>query len=84
LPPQGTWFEGPLLELARDVLHDESFESNPLWEPRWWRQVLERVGKGEPHLAWSLWQPLITELWRRHFVARLSERRGVAVLAENK
>jgi asparagine synthase (glutamine-hydrolysing) len=70
-PPQENWFQGRLLELSADLLSSRSFRESPYWESAWWDRVMNRILKGEGHLGWSLWQPLMSELWKRDFVLRL-------------
>jgi asparagine synthase (glutamine-hydrolysing) len=69
-PPQETWFQGPLLSMAEDLLHSRSFLESPYWDPPWWHRLLERLKSGESQLGWTLWQPFIGEAWKRHFLHR--------------
>jgi asparagine synthase (glutamine-hydrolysing) len=71
LPPQDRWFKGPLFDRAKEIIHDPHFANSPIWEAGWWRRSLDRVRKGNTHLAWVLWQPLMMESWERHFVQRI-------------
>jgi asparagine synthase (glutamine-hydrolysing) len=70
-PPQQSWFHGPLLAIAEDLLHSKSFLENPYWDPPWWHKALARLKAGEAALGWVLWQPFIAEAWKRDFVARV-------------
>lgn len=70
-PPQETWFQGPLLAMAEDLLHSRSFCESDYWDAPWWHRVLERLKKGETQLGWTLWQPFIGEAWKREFVGRV-------------
>ncbi|MCF8002803.1 MAG: asparagine synthase (glutamine-hydrolyzing) [Chromatiaceae bacterium] len=67
-PPQQTWFQGPLLAMAEDLLHSRSFCESEYWDAPWWHRVLERLKKGETQLGWVLWQPFIGEAWKQHFI----------------
>lgn len=69
-PPQENWFKGELLAYARDTVNDPAFAARGLWDAAWWQTAVERLEKGESHLAWSLWMPMIVEAWFRHFVDR--------------
>jgi asparagine synthase (glutamine-hydrolysing) len=69
-PPQESWFQGPLLALAEDLLHSRSFCESAYWDAPWWHRVLERLKRGETQLGWALWQPFIGEAWKRDFVGR--------------
>ncbi|RUQ38286.1 MAG: asparagine synthase (glutamine-hydrolyzing) [Candidatus Competibacteraceae bacterium] len=69
-PPQETWFQGPLLAMAEDLLHSRSFLESAYWDAPWWHRVLERMKKGETQLGWGLWGPFIGEAWKREFVGR--------------
>jgi asparagine synthase (glutamine-hydrolysing) len=70
LPPQDQWFAGGLLAEAEAMVEDSGFKASGLWNVGWWRSVVRRLRRGEHHLAWPLWQPLMAESWRRHFVER--------------
>ena len=73
LPPQDLWFKNPaFLELARDTLHSRAVRENPYYQRGALERLLARVEGGSLSLGWTLWHPLILELWRRHFVDRLS------------
>ena len=80
-PPQHLWFRSaPFIELARRTLDSASFRESPYWNHVWWSRALERMEKGEVGLAWVLWPPLITELWRTHYVNVIRDlRRGSSV-----
>ena len=69
-PPQEIWFSGALGSHASAVIHDPSFAADGFWDADWWRSILKRFTKGQTHLAWSLWMPVTTEAWRRHFIDR--------------
>lgn len=69
-PPQETWFQGPLLTMAEDLLHSQSFIGSDYWDAPWWHRVLARLKAGEMQLGWTLWQPFIGEAWKRVFVGR--------------
>ena len=71
-PPQDTWFQGPLLAIAEDLLHSRSFLESPYWDAPWWHRVLERLKAGESQLGWILWQPFIGEAWKYGFVRRVN------------
>ncbi|MGY6214041.1 asparagine synthase (glutamine-hydrolyzing) [Methylolobus aquaticus] len=69
-PPQETWFQGPLLAMAEDLLHSQSFSESPFWDAPWWHRALHRLKQGERNLSWILWQPFMGEAWKRDFVGR--------------
>ncbi len=79
LPPQERWFADGLIDLARDTVESEVFRSRGYWDQRWWRQMIKRLSKGEGHLAWPLWKPLIAEAWQTHFVDAVNRRPRFAV-----
>jgi asparagine synthase (glutamine-hydrolysing) len=72
-PPQESWFQGPLLAIAEDLLHSRSFLDSEYWDAPWWHQVLARLKRGETQLGWAIWQPFIGEAWKRYFVERLQQ-----------
>jgi asparagine synthase (glutamine-hydrolysing) len=74
-PPQQSWFQGPLLKVAEDLLHSKSFCESPYWDAPWWHKALARLKAGESALGWTLWQPFIFEAWKRHFLARVESGR---------
>lgn len=69
-PPQDLWFGNGLGDAATALIHDPVFAARGWWNPGWWKTVLRRFQRGEAHLAWVLWKPLIAEAWMRHFVER--------------
>ena len=79
-PPQELWFESkPFLSLVRDTLSSADFAASPIFEPRWWLQTLDRIERGETALAWTVWQPFITQMWRKHFLGALDSRQAATV-----
>jgi len=79
-PPQELWFQSPrFLALARETLAGASFRSSPYWLPQWWNTALLRIEGGERHLDTALWQPLVIEWWREHFVKPLALQRAQAL-----
>ena len=71
-PPQDLWFKSPeLLTLVEDSFADSSFRQDPSWNPKWWLRALDRVRNGQLALGWTLWQPLVIEQWKRHFLEPL-------------
>jgi len=81
LPPQDRWFKGPLFERAKEVIHDPHFADSSIWEAGWWRRALDRVRGGNGHLGWALWQPLMMEYWKAHFVQRLQKQDRVSIFS---
>jgi len=76
-PPQELWFESPRFrDLAHDVLEGSGFQTNPFWLPSWWTKALTRLEAGETALSATVWEPLLIELWRKHFVDRLARTRA--------
>lgn len=82
LPPQELWFQNSLMEKAEELFHDRSFEESSFWEARWWQEALKRLRNKEPHLAWAIWHPFITECWRKYFIKRLKNEPRVPVLVQ--
>lgn len=75
-PPQELWLRSPkYLTLMNDALNSASFQQNPLWVSSWWRKALSRANKGDGALGWTLWQPMIIESWRQHFLRRIGDDR---------
>ncbi|MEO6247581.1 MAG: asparagine synthase (glutamine-hydrolyzing) [Sphingomicrobium sp.] len=75
-PPQDLWFTSPaLLTLVEDSFHDPSFTTDPSWNADWWLKALKRVRRGELELGWTLWQPLVIEQWKQHFLEPLRRAR---------
>jgi len=75
-PPQELWFQSPrFITMAHDVFASASFRSSPYWIDGWWGHALARLASGEQALNAALWAPLIIELWRTHFVGRLTRSR---------
>ncbi|MFT3755265.1 MAG: asparagine synthase (glutamine-hydrolyzing) [Pseudoxanthomonas sp.] len=78
-PPQDLWFQSPgLLDLVRDCFESQQFRESPYWVASWWRQALSRVEQGQLGLGWVLWQPLMVEQWKRHFLKPLADMRATA------
>lgn len=77
-PPQGLWFHSDdFKQLVHDTFKSTSFVNSGTWLPRWWSTAIDRLEEGSG-LEWTLWAPLIIELWRRHFLERLrSSRQGI-------
>lgn len=73
LPPQENWFQGRLLEMAADLLRSRTFRESPYWEAAWWDRIISRIQRGEGALGWSLWQPFMSEAWKRHFLSCVKE-----------
>jgi asparagine synthase (glutamine-hydrolysing) len=71
LPPQEIWFRNGLLAKAEEVIQAPDFAASGLWNVHWWRKLAQRLRRGEEHLAWVLWRPLITETWRVQFIERM-------------
>jgi asparagine synthase (glutamine-hydrolysing) len=71
-PPQELWFTSPRLRaLIKDTLASEAFRASPYWHSSWWQTAVERAERGERHLVWAIWQPVIIELWKKYFLNRL-------------
>jgi asparagine synthase (glutamine-hydrolysing) len=70
LPPQEHWFSQGLQQLANDTISDKRFQGRNYWNVPWWQKCLDRFNKGESHLAWTLWRPVISEAWQTRFVDR--------------
>jgi asparagine synthase (glutamine-hydrolysing) len=79
-PPQDLWFRSPrFLSLVRDTLSSASFRQSPYWIGPVWERMLDRVEAGELALGWTIWQPFMIEVWRRHFLARIPAASSPAV-----
>ena len=72
LPPQTAWFQNELLPLAEETFASRSFAERGYWNLEWWESCLDRFKSGETALASTLWQPVIAEAWRAHFVDRVA------------
>jgi len=80
-PPQDLWFKSPrMLGLARDIFSSNSFRHSDHWIPSWWMRTLDRVEQGELALGWTIWHPMMIELWKKHFLERV----GAATSASKK
>jgi len=72
-PPQDLWFQkGPLLDQTTEVILSQRFKNHPVWEQKWWIQVLTRVRKGDLTVAGMLWKPFIQENWQKYFIERVN------------
>lgn len=71
-PPQESWVSGGLKSLVSELFRSTEFAQRGYWEVNWWQSLLKRFEQGESHLAWTLWKPLIAEIWHRNFVSRLN------------
>lgn len=81
-PPQDLWFRSPrMLRLMRETLDDPMFGDEGRWLRTWWERAVARVERGESHLAWVLWQPMMVAAWRRHFIGRVDAERAIAAQA---
>ena len=75
-PPQDLWFQSnQFLDLTQSAIATQHFRESEFWIPEWWDQALGRVKQGQLHLGWGIWQPVIIELWREHFLRRIVEQR---------
>lgn len=71
-PPQDLWFKSAaFLALARETLGSSSFRQSEYWIPGWWDRALDRIEAGDLALGWTVWHPMLIELWRKHFLGRL-------------
>jgi asparagine synthase (glutamine-hydrolysing) len=82
LPPQESWFAEELLPLARDIISGTAFANRGYWNVKWWRNCLKRFEKGERHLAWVLWRPVMGELWHTHFLDRIQGHRPIPIFTD--
>lgn len=72
LAPQTSWFQNELLPLAEETISSRGFAERGYWNVGWWKSCLKRFKSGETALASTLWQPVIAEAWRAHFVDRIA------------
>ncbi len=79
LPPQDRWFQGGLLETAKDIIYDAEFQNSELWNAKWWQSALRRFRNGNSQLGWVLWAPLMTESWKKYFIRRLQRQERFSV-----
>lgn len=71
-PPTDLWFQSPrMMALVRDQFAKPEFRNSRYWLPKQWDKIADRVESGERGLGWTLWQPLMLELWKEHFLASL-------------
>lgn len=76
-PPQELWFQSSaFLQLACDTFANVGFRQNAYWIPKWWDGALSRIQRGEGDLNPVLWQPLVIEWWREHFLKPLAAQRA--------
>ena len=79
LPPQERWFQGPLFQIAKEIINDAQFQDSDIWNASWWRCALRRFREGKSHLGWILWQPVMMESWKRYFIQRLQQQKRFSV-----
>lgn len=84
LPPQDRWFQGPLFDIAEDMIHESQFANSGVWNAKWWRRALRRVREGDGRLGWVLWQPLMMYSWKRYFVEPLQRANRLSVFLPGK
>jgi asparagine synthase (glutamine-hydrolysing) len=76
-PPQEVWFKSPrFVALVRETLNSTSFRTSPYWKHMWWDRALDRLGRGDVRMAWTMWAPVMVELWKHHFLEPLSADRA--------
>ncbi len=70
--PYQLWFQGPLLERARDLLQSETFRSRPFVDSRrvdaWFRSW--DTAAHDRRAAYQVWNMVNLELWFRTFIDR--------------
>jgi asparagine synthase (glutamine-hydrolysing) len=71
LPPQNKWFNESLLLIAEDIFNSKQFKENICWNADWWISSINRIKNGDTNLNWSIWNPLIIELWRKYFLDKI-------------
>ncbi|MBK18430.1 MAG: asparagine synthase (glutamine-hydrolyzing) [Rhodospirillaceae bacterium] len=81
LPPQDDWFSDELKGLVNETIANPTFQNRNYWNVPWWNKCLERFNKGEIHLAWTLWRPVISEAWQTRFVDRAKSLPRIEVFA---
>ena len=64
--PVAAWLNGPLRELADDVLSAESLRQAGIFEPATVQHMLRQHHAMRADLRKPLWTLLVFELWRRH------------------
>lgn len=64
--PVAAWLNGPLRELAQDVLSHESLERSRIFNPVTVQHMLAAHAERKADLRKPLWTLLVFELWRRH------------------
>jgi asparagine synthase (glutamine-hydrolysing) len=75
-PPQDLWFQSPrMLALAEATFDAPEFRHSEFWHAPWWHRALSRARRGEQALGSSLWQPLMVEQWKRHFLEPIRQQR---------
>jgi asparagine synthase (glutamine-hydrolysing) len=66
--PLGTWFRGPLRELAGDTLLDKRARARGQLRPNVVERLLNEHGRGERDHGHRLWCLLVLELWQRSWL----------------
>jgi asparagine synthase (glutamine-hydrolysing) len=66
--PLGTWFRGPLRELARDTLLDARARARGQLRPDVVERLLSEHARGERDHGHRLWCLLVLELWQRSWL----------------
>jgi asparagine synthase (glutamine-hydrolysing) len=72
--PVAAWLNGPLRELANDILSADALNRAGIFQPATVQRMLKQHHNMRADLRKPLWTLLVFELWRRHHL----ERREVA------
>jgi asparagine synthase (glutamine-hydrolysing) len=76
--PVAAWLNGPLRELAQDVLSTEALHRVGIFEPAAVQRMLSQHQSMRADLRKPLWTLLVFELWRRHHLEARAASRAVA------
>ena len=68
--PVAAWLNGPLRELANDVLSADALQRAGIFQPTAVQRMLHQHHNMRADLRKPLWTLLVFELWRRHHLER--------------
>jgi asparagine synthase (glutamine-hydrolysing) len=69
-PPVGQWLNGPLREVARELLLGERSRARGIFRPEAVRRLLEEHASGSKNRAGRLWTLMMLEMWQREVADR--------------
>jgi asparagine synthase (glutamine-hydrolysing) len=72
--PVAAWLNGPLRELANDILSADALQRSGIFQPATVQRMLKQHHEMRSDLRKPLWTLLVFELWRRHHLERRAVR----------